>query len=533
VVLCLFVSTLFAAEVTVDCSVTFQTMEGVGASDRIGPWVKCNPFCADVPLDNFYDSLINVAGFTLIRVMGNVHGCGFSPSPDSFSMEYLREVEFDHMVRLTEVAEASDEPFYVIPSIYGPPPYVKYNNMCPGTEGGRNGYWADTTNTIDPAHYEDYGRFCATYISWARDSLGLWVYGFSPANEPCFNTEYPSVTFGGGIHYGRMLAVVGPMIHAAAPRTLIYGCEVLTRDFPSWEIALVNRVPEAAPHLNRFAFHAYGADGQTIDTGRVSALPDDQDGVVWMSEAGYEFGTHDDGMKVARTIMGMFNRGVSLWNHNGLITNQHHLIAKGVDGVADGTPTPGYWAHAHFARFARPGWKRISAQCDNEDIMVSAYAHAATQGLSVIAINSSSSTQSLTMSISGGPVPEAFEGKMTSPEGNYVDMGAVSPSQTITMPANSIVSLGYNHRGTLDAALRELRVARSAPRPRIMRPSGVAVRYYDIAGRRILSTRALGRTRRASQCLITVQRGRAVRSVVRSGTCWDLQEPPCQNEVRR
>ncbi len=284
-------------------------------------------------------------------------------------------------------------------------------------------------------------RGCAT-------ASGCRCSASAPANEPCFNCPYGSHTFSNGRHYGEMLKVAGPKIAAAVPNTYIFGCEVLTREFPAWEMSLRNNVPEAAPYLHRFAFHAYGSDGQTIDTNRVAGLPDGVNGTVWMSEAGYNCLEHDKAMILARTIMGFFNNGVSLWNHNGLITNQHHLITKSVDGWPDGVPTPNYWTHAHFARFVRPGWKRVSAACANEGLMVSAYAHAPTGGFSLVVINSSTSAQDLTLSISGGPIPAALEGKVTSESESFVDMGGISPSGTITMPANSIMSLGYNHRAT-------------------------------------------------------------------------------------
>jgi glucosylceramidase len=513
VALCVVVSAGIAAEVTIDRATTYQTMEGIGASDRISPWQKCNPFCADVPLDNFYDSLINVAGFTLIRKMANV-SCGFTTSPGSYSMEYLRE-EFDRILPFKSVAEDADEPFYVIVSVYGAPGYMKYNNACVSANGF--GTWSkDTTNCLDPEWFDEFGDFCATYASWVRDSIGLRVYGFSPANEPVFNCPYGSHTFRDGRSYGRMLTVAGPKIAAALPNTYIYGCEVLTRDFPAWEMSIINHVPAAAPYLHRFAFHAYGSDGQTIDTNRIGGLPGALNGRVWMSEAGYDCLDQDKALILARTIMGFFNNGVSLWNHNGLIGSGHALITKNVDGVSDGTPTKGYWTHAHFARFIRPGWKRVSAASGTNDVTVSAYAYAPTGGMSLVAINSSSSAQDITLSISGGEIPDTFEGKLTSADGNFVDMGAVFASGAITMPANSIMSLGYNHRGTVADTAGQASTVRPVARSRtVTRSASDRVWYYDISGRRVPRGRMPGVAAGASRCLIAVEKGRVVRSIVR------------------
>ncbi|MBD3240435.1 MAG: hypothetical protein GF331_07605, partial [Chitinivibrionales bacterium] len=346
-----------AVDVTVDLSRRFQTMEGMGAMNRIGPWkAKVGPFYQDVPLDNFYDSLVNVMGFTMLRP---TEGCAFSPSPGVYDVNALRGV-YSHFLALKAVAEANNEPFMACPAVFSPPAYMKGNGLCEGEE--ESTHPSNPDNTLLPEYYDDFGHFLVKYIETLRDSLGIDVYAISPQNEPFFNEPYASCSYANGGHYSEMLEVAGPIIRAAGLNTIIYGTEHMTWDFPSWENAVMNN-SGAAPYLNRFAVHGY-TDGVQVDTSTFDTSQANDARPVWMSETGGQGMTYGDGMTLARTIMRSFNAGISAWMYCGLIGPQSScgwLVAHGVDGYVDGVPGPCYWAHAHFARFARPGWKRVSA----------------------------------------------------------------------------------------------------------------------------------------------------------------------------
>ncbi len=491
-----------AVSVNIDASQTYQTMEGMGSMNRISQWsVRQGPFYVPHPLDNFYDSLINVMGFTFIRPAPD--GCGFSPSAGQYSLSNIQS-EYEHCLRLKQVADVSGEPFRVAPSVFSPPGYMKFNGQCPG--GQESTYPSYTQNSLMPSSYAAYGTFCATYVSWVRDSLGLEVYAFSFQNEPFFNEPYASCSYADGSHYAEMLKVAGPIVRQAAPATRLYGVEHMTWSFPQWENAIRNDA-QAAPYLDRYAVHGY-TDGVQVDTSTFDTVTATGNKPVWMTETGGACETHDDGMVIARTIMRSFNKGVSAWMFCGCIGGASScgwLVAKDHGTFPDGVPGPAYWAHAHFARFARPGWKRISASSGNSNVMVSAFADPASDGISIVLINTTTSTQSIDLGISGISAPTSFEGKMTTSSAGFADMGAVSPSSSISMPASSIVSLGYGHRGT-GTAVRTAPVKRAA----VVGAMPSTREYYDISGRRVVGPHAVHAGRAAPGCLVTVEGSRAV-----------------------
>lgn len=506
VVLCT-AATVGAATVTIDGTRTYQTMEGMGTMNRVSQWgVKQGAFTVPAPLDGFYDSLINVMGFTVMRP---AESCRFNPSPGVYDMDELNST-YENILEMQKVAEANDEPFMVAPSVFSPPGYMKLNGKCMGD--GASTYPIDMTNSLSSDYYDAFGEFCATYISHVQDTLGIPVYAFSAQNEPYFNEPYSSCSYGSGRHYASMLQVVGPYIREASPSTLIYGAEHMAHMFPSWEGAIRSDV-EAGPYLDRYAFHGY-TDGVQVDTTSFDSVTVDGGRPVWMTETGGPCDTHEDGLVLARSIMRNFNQGLSAWMFCGCIGNATAcgwLVAKDHPDYPNGTPGPAYWAHAHFARFARPGWKRIAAESDNAGVLVSAFASPTTNGLSVVFINTGSSTENVSLSLSGVAVPSAFDGRLTTAGEKFADMGAVSPSSTIALPPESIVSLGVDYRGTVTAV-------RGSPRrtssPSRMTP-GRGSFFYDVAGRRVPAQRALQTQQGVHGCLVKVEHGRAVTRVVR------------------
>lgn len=496
--LCLVLSQAIAVDVNIDLSTHYQTMEGMGAMNRISPWkVKVGPFYQDVPLDNFYDSLVNVMGFTMLRP---TEGCEFSPSAGVYSASALRGI-YGHYQQLKAVADASNEPFMACPAVFSPPPYLKGNGLCVGEE--ESTHPSNPDNTVLPEYYDDFGEVMVKYLEYLRDSLGIDAYALSLQNEPFFNEPYASCTYANGSHYAQMLAVAGPIIRAAGLNTILYGAEHMAWAFPSWENAIMDNAG-AAPYLDRFAVHGY-TDGVEVDTSTFTNIMADGARPLWMSETGGSCETYSDGMTIGRTIMRSFNNGLSAWLFCGLIggvSSCGWLVSNGIDGYEDGTPGPAYWAHAHFARFARPGWKRIACQTGDGQLMVSAYADVSGTGVSVVIINNASGTRSVDLVFSGGSAPTEFTGKQTTDGAYFADLGTVGAGTTLSLPANSITSLGYNHIGTKATAVRHVQqyaASRSAP-VRHMQPA----RLFDLRGRSLGTPHRMLNAHRASIVVVPV-----------------------------
>ncbi|MBD3244062.1 MAG: hypothetical protein GF331_25950 [Chitinivibrionales bacterium] len=122
----------------------------------------------------------------------------------------------------------------------------------------------------------------------------------------------------------------------------------------------------------------------------------------------------------------------------------------------------------------------MSATTHDNNLMVSAFAHQASGGMSVVIMNTGSSEKSVTLAISGGTAPASFDGKLTTPSGYFADMGAVAAGSAIAVPGNSIVSLGHGHIGTGPVAVEPM-----AHTPaRHPQPAPVKTRrLFDLRGR--------------------------------------------------
>jgi O-glycosyl hydrolase len=477
----LTVSSPEAVPVNINKATTFQTMEGMGAMNRIQPWkVRSGPFYVDAPLTGFYDSLVNVMGFTILRPAPEL--CAFSPSSGVYSVAALRD-EYKYYLALKAVANASGEPFWAMPSVFSPPGYLKYSGVCPG--GGESTYPGNTQNTLRSDAYTAYGQVIAAYLRLLRDSLGITAKALSLQNEPYFNEPYASCSYADGNHYAQMLKGAGPAVRQLGYGTLLYGVEHMAFAYPSWENAILGDA-QAAPLLDRFAIHGY-SDGVRVDTNSFDSLTATGGKPLWMTETGGTCETYADCMSIARQIMKAFaSSSMSSWQFCGLISAPSSCGWL-VDATT-GAPGPAYWAHAHFARFARPGMKRVAATCTDAELLVAAFKDDTKSSMSVVLINTNTSAaKSVTLACTGGSLPTQFETRTTSAAA-YFASGSVAGNATITVPANGMVSLGYNHRGA------PVKVAQPGMAPGLKVPrAAVAARAFDLTGRSLGTTLTTGR----------------------------------------
>ncbi len=457
--------TVGAAQVSINMARTFQTMEGMGAMHDIKPWkVRQGPFYVDVDLTNTYDSLVNVMGMTIHRIF--IEGGEFEPSPGEYVIYDNMEHFFGTTVRrMKEFADASNEPYLITPAILTPPHFMKYNNKNTSGSTAR-----DTTNRLIPEYYDDFGVFCAKFLQTVKDSFGITCYAFSPQNEPAFNEPYSSCSYRDGAHYADMLAEVGPRIRATGLGTVIYGCEHMGWAHPRWERQVLDN-SAAAPYLDRFAVHGY-TDGVRLDTTILRSILHNGLPVrpLWMSEISGTNETHDEAMAAARLLMGHLTRSnVSAWIQLGwedFINRQ------------TGERWPMFWTYAQFYRFIRPGMQRVEATSDDSQIRVAAFKDDDSGAFSAVMMNTGTSARSVTLSFSGGAAPDTLEMRRTTPTEKFVYDGSVEPTASITIPANSIVSLGIGHRGASNVGVVH------APQRATARAGGIGVvRLYDLRGR--------------------------------------------------
>ena len=101
------------------------------------------------------------------------------------------------------------------------------------------------------------------------------------------------------------------------------------------------------------------------------------------------------------------------------------------------------WAMGNFSRFVRPGWKRVATSgTAPSGVLVSAYINPANNALSIVAINSNTSSKDVSFYVSGN-APCSLTPYETSASKSLGQGSAVSVSQsrvTVTLTAQSVTT---------------------------------------------------------------------------------------------
>jgi glucuronoarabinoxylan endo-1,4-beta-xylanase len=101
------------------------------------------------------------------------------------------------------------------------------------------------------------------------------------------------------------------------------------------------------------------------------------------------------------------------------------------------------WAMGNFSRFVRPGWKRVATSgTAPSGVLVSAYINPANNALSIVAINSNTSSKDVSFYVSGN-APCSLTPYETSASKSLGQGSAVSVSQsrvTVTLSAQSVTT---------------------------------------------------------------------------------------------
>ncbi len=101
------------------------------------------------------------------------------------------------------------------------------------------------------------------------------------------------------------------------------------------------------------------------------------------------------------------------------------------------------WAMGNFSRFVRPGWKRVATSgTAPSGVLVSAYINPANNALSIVAINSNTSSKDVSFYVSGD-APCSLTPYETSASKNLGQGSAINVSQsrvTVTLSAQSVTT---------------------------------------------------------------------------------------------
>jgi fibronectin type 3 domain-containing protein len=423
--------------VSVDGSQRFQTMSGLGADINPNSWDNGN-------LRPALDLLVDQEGMKTFRVgmdMIDWESTNDDADPNTFNWNYYNpiysgQVSFDTQYAGSNFANT----WAVIDYLHQkgiPDSGIELSFMGPGPSwmGGANltaGKEAEYAEEILSAAYYGYSH---------GHTFGL----LSPDNEmdiganegvAMSDTQYANVL---NIIAGRLDSLGMSAVRVLGPETC---CTVGYAD-------PMKTYPALMAKLDHFTFHNYGG---TDDGSAAEVAGTGKD--FWTSEYNnfdYTFPYLDRG---AAGLM-MWEAYDSIYNH--AILNGHGS-APGNDSLSFGdtpllaynTITKTYSPRSQFYYFGQLfkwipiGAQRIGASSGTTSIKVEAFEDSATSRLTLVGQNTSSSAQTLSLSLANVPAPTSLQYFQTNAGSNMArgsDVVVSGGAATVTVPANTTFTL--------------------------------------------------------------------------------------------
>jgi glucuronoarabinoxylan endo-1,4-beta-xylanase len=317
-----------------------------------------------------------------------------------------------------------------------------------GTNGAQGG--SDTTTQTNAngcttsvpvlTNPQDWANTLASYVQKAT-SQGVPLYAVSAENEPdsCginSTTSYSAAQLANwiGSYLGPAMAplgvkVMGPETQNACGFTSYFSA--IQGDAAAWS------------SVGILASHEYGCGTLPSEPSIASANKE-----YWETEVDTGTASGDspgDGIASALLTVQTMHNDLTKANLNAW--HYWWMYCSNNSGCLYDTGTKVWtkrlWAMGNFSRFVRPGWKRVATSgTAPSGVLVSAYINPANNALSIVAINSNTSSKAVSFYVSGS-APCSLTPYETSASKNLGQGSVVSVSQsrvTVTLSAQSVTT---------------------------------------------------------------------------------------------
>jgi len=305
------------------------------------------------------------------------------------------------------------------------------------TQANANGCKTSVPVLTNP---QDWANTLASYVTKAM-SQGVPLYAVSAENEPdscginsttSFSAAQLATWIGG--YLGPAMAplgvkVMGPETQNACGFTSYYSA--IQNDAAAWSAT------------NILASHEYGCGTLPSEPAIAAANKE-----FWETEVDTGTASGDtpgDGIASALLTVTTMHNDLTKANLNAW--HYWWLYCSNNSGCLYDTGTKVWakrlWAMGNFSRFVRPGWKRVATSgTAPSGVLVSAYINPANNALSIVAINSNTSSKDVSFYVSGA-APCSLTPYETSASKNLGQGTAVTVSQsrvTVTLSSQSVTT---------------------------------------------------------------------------------------------
>ncbi len=440
-------STLFMAlpvhgvDVTLDYTVRYQEIEGIGSSTRYEDVYMRMPEHQDYYVEEFGASMYRV--FLPYAAMPAPDE---SLAPEDITWEMFDLDGLDYWLEIPVGLKTRHPDLRLIGCFWSPPAWMKVNNDVNGTTA--------LPNRLREDREDHYAYFLAAVIELMRDHYNAPLYSLSIQNELLFDQFYPSAVWTPEQYY-RVTRKLSEILEERDIDIILHGPDHMstrsdqTRDF----LSPIYADPLTRKYFRVTATHGY-TDGINPDTATFAQLEIHRRHVVepyqhrwWMTEtSGHPHSWEGALDGVALSMHHSFVHGNAaayvywLANHEGRLH-----VEELFDEMQ---PQNKSRVFQHFSAYVRPGARRIhSSDVSDELLHVSAFVHEENKTVTSVMLNLSEAPIEVNLKFLDNPGVSSLNVIRTSDDPQYHlhDEGSISVSgsgeATYTVPARSIVTL--------------------------------------------------------------------------------------------
>lgn len=370
----------FQVSVLVDREVAFQFHLGFGGAFTESSAVTLGKLSAENRakfLKAYFDPKEGL-GYTLCRT--HINSCDFSLG-NYASVEKPGDVELESFTLAREkqallplIQEASalcKDGLVMFASPWSPPAWMKTTGEM--NRGGK----------LKPEYRDAWANYYVRYIQ-EMEKEGVPIWGITVQNEPAATQRWDSCLYSAEEESDFIRYHLGPALEKAG----LGGVKVIiwdhNRDYLVHRARVAYHDPEASKYIWGAGFHWYGPD--KFDNVRLlhDAWPDKH---LIFTEGCQEHGPHTGewalGERYAKSIVNDLNRWTEGWvdwnllldetggpNHVGNLCSAPILADTRTDTLLFQSS---YYAIGHFARFIRPGARRVLCATSDDGVEATAY----------------------------------------------------------------------------------------------------------------------------------------------------------------
>lgn len=427
-------------QVTVDFGTTYQTIRGFGGSTA---WLGQMP----TPVATALFSPTNGLGLSILRVRIDPEGSASSANP-------YETGEWDYEAANGREAVAANPNAIVFASPWTPPAAWKlsgttttvsgsaFNEAFNATCGEGTGYCG---GYLDPNHYADYANYLEDFVKFFNTTNSFHLYAISMQNEPEENVTYESSVWTPQ-QMDTWIAGNASTITSDAYSTKLIMPESDT--FNPVDAATALNDTNAQGLISIIGGHLYG-----VQPTPYSIPAGDSPKEIWMTE----FGPLSSATLTWAQALTTYGESI----HNSMVTGQYNAYVwwglfgattgscatnAGTCGLVDdaGNIQPMGDVMGQYAKFISPGSVRVSATATPiSGVFVSAYSSSSPAHYTIVAINSNTTTETLSFVLDNGSSVTSLTPYESTSAASLAAQPAVTVSSgqfSYTLPAQSIVT---------------------------------------------------------------------------------------------